>query len=1065
MSAQELAARLCQEGDQHLGLDELPLATAFYMAAFSCSALLAVQKVKSLGKGPWGKVVATLETWCTGKSPIPRIHCNDLAIVSLNVGIAAVFLSTLSPSNVASSVFKMEAMLRQGRTEEVVSRCSALLSTHPDHSVELLLTRALAWMLSGTHSGNGVVDYIQAFLMHRAETVAYLHSRQREHLSLVIQTFSDYLLAHQEKGPESRALDGQLGYCYEFLVALAPNDIQVCRAQAAYLFEKHKYEECVAIYSRAMEALSADSKPRDERALGVLLGRAAAYFSLDGRTREMLQDLIEAFKISPGQAKRHFEELFSACDTEKIEEQARAALEGEFAAYREAVRTRPELRCDAGTERLSPVLHTLQFLVQVATGSRRELSVRLADCQLLSRHVKSALKLCNHLLASEENTYYNSLLVLRGFCYLHAHACQQALQDFQMVIEHDSPHPTSCMKALCGRGLLRILGGSPYLAALDYITACRLRLDETILTVKSYVPWNQRGLLLKVLQEEGQKILQKKQHPKDSSAVRQKKGAGLNGFLTKEGDAFGVHQLASLLMELDPSDEVSQILCADALYQLDRVEEAHRILLVALSKNPQSSPILARLALLQLKKGFLYDGTQLLKKVIQIGDTSCLQPIMDIFKDEDRRLMHTHCHSRAMTILKNKQGDTYIKEAIAYLSFAIIASGGDAEESLLTRARCYGYLGQKKTAIFDFNAVLKEEPRNVQALSGRGFIYLALNQQKEAVQDLTSALKEDTAVVIPEILSLKQEAQLLITQWLLDHCRAVLTELVAHKDHPKEETLKDLIVIGGSLIKMNSQEARCHILYGDILMADGRSEEALRHLQKSFGQASADRSASARLAVLQLRRRNMLPTAHTLSILAEKDPGELGFLMNFLDTKQRQNLFQVAAQEGNSLMKDRHYEKALNYYSLAVLASNNNPRYLRLRAACLMHLKEHSRALKDMDKVIQKSRSHDPRTQTEDHCSKGHILLSLAEVEAAVKEYIEALQLEPSLALCNINNGPGREILAQTFHQIAQHYFEIPRYEEAWKTVDYGLIIDQNNNELKKLKTRIKREASGCSVH
>lgn len=48
---------------------------------------------------------------------------------------------------------------------------------------------------------------------------------------------------------------------------------------------------------------------------------------------------------------------------------------------------------------------------------------------------------------------------------------------------------------------------------------------------------------------------------------------------------------------------------------------------------------------------------------------------MDIFKDEDRKLMQTHCHFRALTILKNKQEDADIKEAIAYLSFAIIASG------------------------------------------------------------------------------------------------------------------------------------------------------------------------------------------------------------------------------------------------------------------------------------------------------------------------------------------------------------------------------------------------------
>lgn len=51
-------------------------------------------------------------------------------------------------------------------------------------------------------------------------------------------------------------------------------------------------------------------------------------------------------------------------------------------------------------------------------------------------------------------------------------------------------------------------------------------------------------------------------------------------------------------------------------------------------------------------------------------------------------------------------------------------------DALLARARCYGHLGQRKTAIFDFNAILKVDPGNVQALSGRGFIRLALNQKE-----------------------------------------------------------------------------------------------------------------------------------------------------------------------------------------------------------------------------------------------------------------------------------------------------------------------------------------------
>lgn len=164
------------------------------------------------------------------------------------------------------------------------------------------------------------------------------------------------------------------------------------------------------------------------------------------------------------------------------------------------------------------------------------------------------------------------------------------------------------------------------------------------------------------------------------------------------------------------------------------------------------------------------------------------------------------------------------------------------------------------------------------------------------------------------------------------------------------------------------------------------------------------------------------------------------------------------------LIKEYCYEKALGYYTLAVLTSKDNPRYLRQRAACLMHLEKYDKALKDMEKVIQKHGRNSLKTRVEDYCSKGYLLLSVAEEEAAVKQYIEALQLDESMALCSIMNGPGSEILTKTFHKIAQYNFEMQHYEEAWKITDYGLKIDKNT-DLKKLKTRLKREASSCSIH
>lgn len=225
----------------------------------------------------------------------------------------------------------------------------------------------------------------------------------------------------------------------------------------------------------------------------------------------MLQDLQEAFQLNPDCAKRQLEEVFSPRDIDQILVQTQEILEMDFSLFREAVRARVELRADEGTELLPPIVHALRFLLHVAPlGAQRELTIRLIDCLLLSGDCQAALGLCDHLLGSEHPTYLSTLLTLRGFCTLHVGKAEKALEDFQAVVEHEAPHPGSCVRALCGRGLLRLLAGSPYLATLDYITASTLRLQEAVFTVKSYIPWNQRGLLLKVLQEEGQKMLQRR---------------------------------------------------------------------------------------------------------------------------------------------------------------------------------------------------------------------------------------------------------------------------------------------------------------------------------------------------------------------------------------------------------------------------------------------------------------------------------------------------------------------------------------------------------------------------
>lgn len=70
---------------------------------------------------------------------------------------------------------------------------------------------------------------------------------------------------------------------------------------------------------------------------------------------------------------------------------------------------------------------------------------------------------------------------------------------------------------------------------------------------------------------------------------------------------------------------------------------------------------------------------QLVKKVVQSGDTACLQPTLDVFRREDREVLRCHCHARALAILRagpgGPEGEAHTREAIAYLSLAIFAAG------------------------------------------------------------------------------------------------------------------------------------------------------------------------------------------------------------------------------------------------------------------------------------------------------------------------------------------------------------------------------------------------------
>lgn len=509
-------------------------AVALYTHAFGCNAGSTMAHVRSLDSTCIEQIILSLEAWLDGHEVAQK------PMESISKGLGAVFLSTLCPNNVSASVFKMESVLLRAThgSDEIFARCSSLLEekriprTEGSTRVIVELTRALACLISDPHNSKGPLLYLQAFLANRSETVRLVKGRHAEHLPRIVKAFFEQMspkfpslcpecklddISNYEKKTE----DFTPSESIDFLVAISPENTLVRELQGAMLFSLGIFDESAEALSLALQLakFQTDTKTNldlallgatPERRARLLVARAAACFSASGRVSEACRDLAEGFAAHPATARHQFQRMFSEnAIAAMVRFELRHQAERGLSSFREAVLQRSDLRSCAGVELLDPVINQLRALCHLEPdGGARELRVRLADCLLLHGEFKEALSISSQLAAAVPVSYQNTVQVLRGFSRLLSEDHQGALEDFQTVIEHSVPHPPSCVRALCGRGLLRMMTGSHYLTALDYITASQLQHQDTALTIRCLVPWNCRGLLCTVLLEQGRAMLE-----------------------------------------------------------------------------------------------------------------------------------------------------------------------------------------------------------------------------------------------------------------------------------------------------------------------------------------------------------------------------------------------------------------------------------------------------------------------------------------------------------------------------------------------------------------------------
>lgn len=165
--------------------------------------------------------------------------------------------------------------------------------------------------------------------------------------------------------------------------------------------------------------------------------------------------------------------------------------------------------------------------------------------------------------------------------------------------------------------------------------------------------------------------------------------------------------------------------------------------------------------------------------------------------------------------------------------------------------------------------------------------------------------------------------------------------------------------------------------------------------------------------------------------------------------------------------------QAVSLLTVAIQAADGHRlQYLRQRAACLAQVGSHELAVADLDVVIQSYGESPPPCSdelgvwVEDLCQRGSSLVCCSREPAALEDFSRALEVHKNRAIRCIDASLGRVRLAKCFLRGAlQHYGE-QQLQKTWTLIECGLLVDSENVELRRLRSKVKREAtSPCSVN
>jgi len=279
----------------------------------------------------------------------------------------------------------------------------------------------------------------------------------------------------------------------------------------------------------------------------------------------------------------------------------------------------------------------------------------------------------------------------------------------------------------------------------------------------------------------------------------------------------------------------------------------------------------------------------------------------------------------------------------------------------------------------------------------------------------------------------------------------------------KAELLAKAVMLGHLLVRVDETNPMWHGMYADTLIVKGDFDEATYHLQIVMKANPEDATALARSALINAKMNRFNLSCQQLIKLTELDRHSFAYVLKTIDHMRRSKIFDESLALADTCIEEARYETAYKYYSLCLVTSTTRRiDVLRMRAACSVKCDNINKALRDITEVIKQTKD---KNQANDYYIRANINLMNNEDSKACSDFSEALRIDKSQVLDLIDANPGLHTVTQLFHRHASSLFKSQHYEKCIAICDVGVILDDSNVDLRKLRARSKRESSKAGCH